>query len=165
MWTKQTDVPGVSPTQAPASPAPAPSSGVKPSMRPLSPAVRNVACLGASLEIYGNISGKEDLQIDGKVEGTISLPGHRLTVGSTAHLTSEIVSREVVVCGKVTGNLRAQDRVEIKKDGSVVGDITTARISIEDGAHFKGRIEIDRANAPASADLADVGYPVVTAAV
>jgi cytoskeletal protein CcmA (bactofilin family) len=165
MWNKQqqTEVPGVSPAQAPA--APAPSSGVKSSMRPLSPAVRNVACLGSSLEIRGNISGEEDLQIDGTVEGSISLPGHRLTVGNTAHLTSEIASREVVVCGKVTGNLRARDRVEIKKDGSVVGDITTARISIEDGAHFKGRIEIDRGKAPASPDLEDVGLPVVTTAI
>ena len=159
MWTKQqqNELPGGSPAQPP---APVPNSTMKSSMRPLSPAVRNVACLGPSLEIRGTISGEEDLQIDGKIEGSISLPGHRLTVGSTAHLTSEVVSREVVVSGKVTGNLRARDRVEIKKDGSVEGDITTARISIEDGAHFKGRIEIDRGKVPSSSDLENADLPV-----
>ena len=134
-------------------------------MRPMSPTARNVACLGSSLEIHGTISGEEDLQIDGKVEGSISLPGHRLTVGRMAHLTSEITAREVIVCGKVTGNLRTRDRVEIKKDGSVVGDITTARISIEDGAHFKGRIEINHGKPSAAPELEDAGFPVVTAAV
>lgn len=133
-------------------------------MRPLNSAVRNLACLGSTLEIRGNISGDEDLQIDGKVEGSVSLPGHRLTIGNTAHLTSEIVAREVVVYGKVNGNLRAHDRAEIKKDGSVVGDITTARISIEDGAHFKGRIEIDRAKSTVSPELEDADLPVSSAA-
>src|SRR5216684_1820566 len=87
--------------------------------------------------------GTEDLQIDGKVDGPISLRGHELTVGRTAELTSEIHARGVVVYGKVTGNLHARDRVDVKSDGSVIGDISTARISIEDGAQFKGRIEID----------------------
>jgi cytoskeletal protein CcmA (bactofilin family) len=88
-------------------------------------------------------TGTEDLQIDGRVDGPISLRGHELTVGPTAQLTSEIHAREVVVYGKVVGNLHARDRVDVKGDGSVIGDISTARISIEDGAQFKGRIEID----------------------
>ena len=87
------------------------------------------------------------MQIDCKVEGPIALQGQKLIAGRSAQLHSEIAAREVVVYGKVQGNLRAQDRVEIKKDGSVVGDITTARISIEDGAYFKGRIEIERSKA------------------
>ena len=103
-----------------------------------------LACIGASLEIKGRISGEEDLQIDGKVEGPVAIRGHRLTVGRSGQLNSEISAREVVVYGKVTGNVNASDRVEIKKDGAVIGDIQTARISIEDGAIFKGRIEIDR---------------------
>jgi cytoskeletal protein CcmA (bactofilin family) len=90
------------------------------------------------LEIKGKISGEEDLQIDGKVEGSIALQGQRLTVGRSGQLNSEVHAREVVVFGKVQGNLRASDRVEIKKDGSVTGDITTSRISIEDSAYFKG---------------------------
>jgi cytoskeletal protein CcmA (bactofilin family) len=92
------------------------------------------------------------LQIDGKVDGPISLNGHQLTVGPHAVLSSEIHAGEVVVYGKVVGNLYARDRVDVKTDGSVIGDISTARISIEDGAHFKGRIEIDPAKSQAAAD-------------
>lgn len=104
------------------------------------------ARLGASLHIKGEISGNEDLLIDGSVEGLIQLEERKLTVGSTAKVTADVVAREVVVYGNVKGNLRARDRIEIKKDGSVVGDLTTARIMIEDGAYFKGSIEIDRTN-------------------
>jgi cytoskeletal protein CcmA (bactofilin family) len=114
------------------------------SSRPGNSVARNLSFLGPSLEIKGKLSGDEDLQIDGKVEGPISLQGQKLIAGRSAQLHSEIAAREVVVYGKVQGNVRAQDRVEIKKDGSVLGDITTARISIEDGAYFKGRIEIER---------------------
>ena len=105
---------------------------------------RDLATLGASLTIKGQIIGEEDLQIDGKIEGPITLNGHRLTVGRSAQLHSEVNAREVVVYGKASGNLHAKDRVEIKKDGEVHGDIVTSRISIEDGAYFKGRIEIER---------------------
>ncbi len=78
--------------------------------------------------------------------------GHELIVGSTAELNSEIHKGEVIVYGKVVGNLHASGRVDIKKDGSVIGDISTARISIEDGAHFKGRIEIDPTKSQATDD-------------
>ena|SRR5689334_18810102 len=112
--------------------------------RPGTPGARSLACIGASLEIKGRINAEEDLQIDGKVEGPVSIRGHRLTIGRSGQLNSEVSARELVVFGKVTGNINATDRVEIKKDGAVIGDIQTARISIEDGAIFKGRIEIDR---------------------
>jgi len=98
--------------------------------------------------------------VDGKVEGPVALAGQRLTVGRTGQLNSEVTAREVVVYGKVTGNLRASDRVEIKKDGSVTGDIVTSRISIEDGAFFKGRIEIDRGQANAGHQREEFGEPV-----
>src|SRR5260370_5525159 len=112
------------------------------------PAARTLACLGSTITVKGEIVSDEELQIDGKVEGNISLRGHRLTVGRTAQLNSEINAREVIVYGNASGNLRARDRVEIKRDGQVIGDITTTRISIEDGAYFKGHIEIERAQAP-----------------
>jgi cytoskeletal protein CcmA (bactofilin family) len=142
MWTKQQTQPE----------PPAPPQAIKPSVvafgSPSTPALgsspaRGSARLGSSLQIKGHITGTEDLQIDGKVDGPISLRGHGLTVGPTAQLTSEIHAREVVVYGKVVGNVHARDRVDVKSDGSVIGDISTARISIEDGAQFKGRIEID----------------------
>lgn len=153
MWTKQQ--PQTEPSAVP--PATGPASSVTPfsapsASRSSSSTARNSARLGSSLQIKGHITGTEDLQIDGKVEGSISLRGHQLTVGSAAQLTSEIHAAEVVVYGKVVGNVHARDRVDVKTDGSVVGDISTARISIEDGAHFKGRIEIDPTKSQAAAD-------------
>ena len=115
-------------------------------MRPLgSTADRGTARLGASLHVKGEISGNEDLLIDGSVEGLVQLDERKLTVGASAKVTADIIAREVVVFGTVKGNLRAKDKIEIKKDGSVNGDLTTARIMIEDGAYFKGSIEIDKA--------------------
>ena len=155
MWTKQqlrTEAPGLSPAPAPAPESSVAQFGAPPVARPSSPTARSSARLGSSLQIKGHITGTEDLQIDGKVEGEISLRGYELTVGSTAQLNSEINAREVVVYGKVVGNLHARDRVDVKKDGSVIGDISTAKISIEDGAQFKGRIEIDPSKSQAAAD-------------
>jgi cytoskeletal protein CcmA (bactofilin family) len=118
------------------------------------PTSGSTARLGASLHVKGEISGNEDLHIDGSVEGLIQLDDRKLTVGASAKVTADVVAREVVVYGSVKGNLRGRDRIEIKKDGSVVGDLTTARIMIEDGAYFKGSIEIDRtANAGGEKDL------------
>jgi cytoskeletal protein CcmA (bactofilin family) len=105
---------------------------------------RPFATLGAGLTIKGQISGEEDLRIDGKVEGGISLKGQRLTVGQNGEIVSDVHAREVIVYGKVRGNLHAGDRVEVKKDGSVIGNITAGRILFEDGAYLKGQIEIER---------------------
>ena len=114
-------------------------------LRPLgATADRATARLGSSLHVKGEITGNEDLQIDGSVEGLIQLDERKLTVGATSKVTADVIAREVVVYGNVKGNLRAKDRIEIKKDGSVVGDLTTSRIMIEDGAYFKGSIEIDK---------------------
>jgi cytoskeletal protein CcmA (bactofilin family) len=120
--------------------------------------------LGSTITVKGEITSDEDLQIDGKVDGPISLHGHRLTVGRTANLNSEISAREVIVYGNASGNLHARDRVEIKKDGQVIGDIATSRISIEDGAYFKGHIEIDRAHSSVQAGKETEETPVGTAA-
>jgi cytoskeletal protein CcmA (bactofilin family) len=105
---------------------------------------RATGWLGSSLHVKGDITGTEDLLIDGWVEGLIKLDERKLTVGATAKVTADIIARDVVVYGYVKGNLLAKGRIEIKKDGSVIGNLTTARIMIEDGADFKGSIEIDR---------------------
>src|SRR5271169_242723 len=107
--------------------------------------------LGSSLHVKGDITGTEDLLIDGSVEGLVELDERKLTVGPTAKVTADINARDVVVHGYVKGNIRAKGRVEIKKDGSVIGNLTTAQIMIEDGADFKGSIEIDR-GAPEEAE-------------
>jgi cytoskeletal protein CcmA (bactofilin family) len=100
--------------------------------------------LGQSLQVKGEITGTEDLLIDGAVEGRIHLDERKLTVGTTAKVTADIEARDVVVYGYLKGNVRAKGRVEIKKDGAIIGNLTTAQIMIEDGAGFKGTIEIDR---------------------
>jgi cytoskeletal protein CcmA (bactofilin family) len=152
MWNKdsQPEVPGNSASKDSRVPGtPLNSAPLNRTAAPTGTVARNLACLGPSIVVKGEITSEEDLQIDGKVIGNISLRGHRLTVGRTAELDSEINAREIIVYGSASGNLRARDRVEIKKDGQVTGDITTARISVEDGAYFKGHIEIERAQAPA----------------
>ena len=101
--------------------------------------------LGSSVHVKGEISGNEDLLIDGSVEGLVHLDERKLTVGATAKkLTADVIAGEVIVYGSVKGNVRGKGKIEIKKDGSVNGDLTTAQIIIEDGAYFKGSIEIDR---------------------
>jgi cytoskeletal protein CcmA (bactofilin family) len=114
-------------------------------MSPLDAAAEHATgWLGSSLRVKGDITGTEDLLIDGSVEGLIQLDERKLTVGAAARVTADIIARDVVVYGYVKGNVRAKGRVEIKKDGSVIGNLTTAQIMIEDGADFKGSIEIDR---------------------
>ena len=123
-------------------------------MRPLgATADRSTARLGPSLHIKGEISGNEDLTIDGTVEGLVQLDERKLTVGATAKLTADIIAREVVVYGDLSGSVSARDRVEMKKEGSMVGDLTTARLVIEEGAYYKGNIEIDRSQTQVGADL------------
>ena len=109
------------------------------------------AYLGKTVQIKGEISGEEDLAIEGEVTGTIRLNGHRLTVGPMGKIKAEVTAREVVVYGNLQGNIHALDRVEIKKSGSVMGDMKLARISIEDGAYFKGNIDIQVRAAGAAA--------------
>jgi cytoskeletal protein CcmA (bactofilin family) len=117
------------------------------------PAVRSPSYLSSGLQIHGEISGNEDLHIDGNVEGSISVGGFRLTVGRGARVKGEAVARELVVYGNVKGDLRGRDLVEVKNDGAVEGDIVTSRIMIEDGAFLKGNIEIDRTNSKVGTDL------------
>jgi len=100
--------------------------------------------MGASLRIKGEITGNEDLVVNGSVDGLIQMEGGKLTVGAGAKIAADILAAEILVYGEVTGNLCARDRIEIKRDGSVLGELTTSRIMIEDGAYFKGSIEIDR---------------------
>jgi cytoskeletal protein CcmA (bactofilin family) len=110
-------------------------------------ATADQATIGKGLFIKGEITGSESLYIDGKVEGAINLPGNRVTVGRNGQVGANITAREVVVLGKVRGNVSASDRVDIRAEGSLNGDVAAARISIEDGAFFKGGIDIRKADA------------------
>jgi cytoskeletal protein CcmA (bactofilin family) len=106
------------------------------------------AVLGKSVIVKGQIFSREDLTIDGEVEGTVELQEHRLTVGPNGKVTASIKAREIVVLGTIHGNVETTDKIDIRKDAKLVGDIKTARIVIEDGAYFKGNIDIVRADAP-----------------
>jgi cytoskeletal protein CcmA (bactofilin family) len=100
--------------------------------------------LSPTMRMRGEISGSEDLLVDGKVEGSISVGEHRLTVGHNGQVTGGLAAREIIIYGKVDGNQNvASESIEIKKDASMIGNVTTRRVVIEDGAGFKGSIEIE----------------------
>jgi cytoskeletal protein CcmA (bactofilin family) len=105
----------------------------------------DVATIGKSVIVKGELSGSEDLYVDGEVEGSISLRGQSLTVGPNGRVHANIEARNVIVHGRVDGNIQASDRVELRKSASLSGDISTARVAIEDGAFFKGSIDIQKA--------------------
>ena len=105
------------------------------------------ASISKGLSIKGEITGTESLFIDGKVEGSINIPGNRVTVGKNGVVNASISAREIVVLGKLKGNVTATDRVDIRAEGALTGDVAAARISIEDGAFFKGGIDIRKADA------------------
>src|SRR5436305_7036664 len=107
------------------------------------------AILGKSVVIKGQIISREDLTIDGEVEGTVELQEHRLTIGPNGKVSASVKSREIVVLGTIHGNVEASDKIDIRKDARLVGDIRTARIVIEDGAYFKGNIDIVKTERPA----------------
>jgi cytoskeletal protein CcmA (bactofilin family) len=109
---------------------------------PASTRAADRATIGKSLQIKGEVIGSESLCIDGNVEGTINLPESRVTVSRDAQVSANITAREVVVFGKVRGNIYASDRVDIRSEGSLTGDVTAQRISVGDGAFFKGGIDI-----------------------
>jgi cytoskeletal protein CcmA (bactofilin family) len=113
--------------------------------RPVVTSTSDQATIGKSLVIKGEVTGSESLYIDGRVEGSINLSGNRVTIGRNGVVAANINAREIVVLGKVRGNLTASDRVDIRSDGSLTGDVVAARISIEDGAFFKGGIDIRKA--------------------
>ena len=163
-------------TPEPVRPAASPSTFEANAARPATPAptgptsagaaaaTGEQATIGKSLIVKGELTGSESLYIDGKVEGAINLPGNRVTVGRNGQVAANIVAREVVVLGKVRGNCQASDRVDIRSEGSLTGDVIAARISIEDGAFFKGGIDIRKPGSMDSkgADVAKTSTSVGT---
>lgn len=118
------------------------------------PKTGEFAHLGKSVVIKGELSGSEDLYIDGTVEGTIQLQGNNLVIGPNGHVRADVNAKGVAVQGELDGNIKASERAELRKSAVVVGDIATQRIAIEEGAYFKGKVEIQKVetqkpNAPA----------------
>lgn len=180
MWNKKPEDQPVTPA-APVTPANRPASAA-PVMNPIEPrkesipmststpfkspetdSSRNSATIGKAVKIIGQIFSKEDLYVDGDVEGTIECQDNKLTVGPNGKLQAGVRAREVVVLGQVKGNVEANDRIDIRKDARLVGDIKTARIVIEDGAYFKGSIDIVKPDA--AKQTAATGQPAAAASV
>jgi len=112
-----------------------------------------VATIGKSVIVRGELSGSEDLYVDGEVEGSISLRGQSLTIGPNGRVRANLEARNVIVHGRVDGNVNASDRVDLRKSASLTGDISTARVAIEDGAYFKGTIDIQKTELPAKLEV------------
>jgi cytoskeletal protein CcmA (bactofilin family) len=169
MWTP--NKPATTPaTPEPVRPTP-PVSGGAPSFEPARPAAPapaapvaspagDQATIGKSLIVKGELSGSESLYIDGKVEGAINLPGNRVTIGRNGQVAANISAREIVVLGKVRGNCQAADRIDIRAEGSLTGDVVAARISIEDGAFFKGGIDIRKPGSTPAGESKGTPEPV-----
>jgi cytoskeletal protein CcmA (bactofilin family) len=107
------------------------------------------AVIGRSVVIKGEVSGSESLYIEGKIEGVINLPGNRVTVGRNGQVAASVTAREVIVQGKIIGNVDAAERLNVRSEGSLTGDVIAHRIMVEDGAFFKGKVDIRTSAQPA----------------
>src|SRR5205809_4104341 len=152
MWKRDEAVRPTSgqPTAAPQPPAPAPAAGV-PGPRPEAShhMEKDIVNIGKSVVIKGELNGSEDLTIEGHVEGTIQLRDHVLTIGPNGRIKAQVFAKSVIVLGEVTGNVTASDKVDIRDNGSVDGDIVSPRVAIAEGAHFRGSVDMQRKAAPA----------------
>ena len=117
------------------------------------PASGELAQIGKSVVIKGELSGSEDLYVDGRVEGSIALKGNRLTIGPNGEVVASVEALGGVVEGKLKGDVQAGERVELRKSAVVTGDITAQRISVEEGAHVQGKIDVQGTEAKAAAKV------------
>jgi cytoskeletal protein CcmA (bactofilin family) len=112
---------------------------------------KDIVNIGKSVVIKGELNGSEDLTIEGHVEGTIQLRDHVLTIGPNGKIKAQVFAKAVIVLGEVTGNVTATDKVDIRDNGSVDGDIVSPRVAIAEGAHFRGSVDMQRKAASAAA--------------
>ena len=136
------------PASAPVASAPSSATSPKEPAKPLSETRADVGHIGKSVVIRGELTGNEDLYLDGEIEGNVNLRDHKLVIGPNGKIKATITARDVVVHGRVEGNLTASDRVELKRNCTLIGDVSTQRIVIEDGAFFKGAIDIKEHKEP-----------------
>ena len=157
----------------PATPAPAPAPAATPAHTPAVPSggdfrpqtARDNVNIGKSVFIKGELSGSEDLTIEGNVEGRIELKDNTLTIGPNGKIRAEVFAKQVIVLGEVTGNVTASEKVDIRDNGSVDGDVSAPRVAIAEGAHFRGAIDMQKGSSSASAKPAakDVATIAATA--
>ena len=145
MWKRDESVRPPS-GQPAAPPMPAPTAAGVPGLRPETSLnmEKDVVNIGKSVVIKGELNGSEDLTIEGHVEGTIQLRDHVLTIGPNGRIKAQVFAKSVIVLGEVTGNVTASDKVDIRDNGSVDGDIVSPRVAIAEGAHFRGSVDMQR---------------------
>jgi len=158
MWKRKEEdevTPAVKPTYT--SPPPEAPRSAPPVASPssLTAAGSELAHIGKSVVVKGELSGSEDLSIDGEVEGTVELHGHNLLIGPNGRVKGHLHAKQVVVHGKVDGNITASERAELRRTAILVGDIATPRIAIEEGAFFKGGIEVSQSKSAAGQTKAE----------
>ena len=145
MWKRDESV---KPAAPPATPAAAPSAAAPAAPQASEPRAqlgRDMVNIGKSVVIKGELTGSEDLTIEGHVEGRIDLKENVLTIGPNGKIKAEVFAKSVVVLGEVTGNVTASEKVDIRDNGSVDGDIASPRVAIAEGAHFRGSVDMQRA--------------------
>ncbi len=155
----------------PATPAPAPAPAATPAHTPAVPSggdfrpqtARDNVNIGKSVVIKGELSGSEDLTIEGNVEGRIELKENTLTIGPNGKIRAEVFAKQVIVLGEVTGNVTASEKVDIRDNGSVDGDVTSPRVAIAEGAHFRGAIDMQRAGQGGTKPKPAAAAPTTTA--
>src|SRR5581483_3407433 len=144
--------PSGQPTAAPQPPTPIPAAGTGSRAETSHLMEKDIVNIGKSVVIKGELNGSEDLTIEGHVEGTIQLKDHVLTIGPNGKIKAQVFAKSVIVLGEVTGNVTASDKVDIRDNGSVDGDIISPRVAIAEGAHFRGSVDMQRKSvAPAQA--------------
>jgi cytoskeletal protein CcmA (bactofilin family) len=138
------------PAQPPAAGSPVAASGMRmPEIESKRQMERDLVNIGKSIVVKGELSGSEDLTIEGQVEGKIELRDHVLTIGPNGKIKAQLFAKTVVVLGQVTGNVTASEKVDIRDNGMVEGDVVSPRVAIAEGAHFRGSIDMQRKPEPA----------------
>ncbi len=160
MWKRDEGVRPASgqPPAAQQPPAPTAPAGM-PALRPETThhMEKDIVNIGKSVVIKGELNGSEDLTIEGHVEGTIQLRDHVLTIGPNGRIKAQVFAKSVIVLGEVTGNVTASDKVDIRDNGSVDGDIVSPRVAIAEGAHFRGSVDMQRKGGQAPAEAGSEG--------
>ena len=170
MWKRDESVRPTSGQPAAAPPPPAPAGTPSPRVDVSHQMEKDIVNIGKSVVIKGELNGSEDLTIEGQVEGTIQLRDHVLTIGANGRIKAQVFAKAVIVLGEVTGNVTASDKVDIRDNGSVDGDIVAPRVAIAEGAHFRGSVDMQRKGAatqpaakPAAAAAAAAPAPAAAA--
>jgi cytoskeletal protein CcmA (bactofilin family) len=162
MWKRDEAVRPASgqPTAAPQPPAPVAAGAPSPRPEPIGNQMeKDIVNIGKSVVIKGELNGSEDLTIEGHVEGTIQLRDHVLTIGPNGRIKAQVFAKSVIVLGEVTGNVTASEKVDIRDNGSVDGDIISPRVAIAEGAHFRGSVDMQKKGPQPQAAKAAAAQP------